>query len=24
LLYPVCRRYGRYKAAHPTGWTRYI
>ena len=24
VLYPVCRGYGRYKAAHPTGWTRYI
>jgi uncharacterized membrane protein len=24
LLYPICRGYGRYKAAHPTGWTRYI
>jgi uncharacterized membrane protein len=24
LLYPACLRYGRYKAAHPGGWTRYI
>jgi uncharacterized membrane protein len=24
LLYPLCRRYGRYKVAHPRGWTRYI
>jgi uncharacterized membrane protein len=24
LLYPLCRRYGRYKAAHPRGWTRYV
>jgi uncharacterized membrane protein len=24
LLYPLCRRYGRYKAAHPRGWPRYV
>jgi uncharacterized membrane protein len=24
LLYPLCVRYRRYKAAHPEGWTRYI
>jgi len=24
LLYPLCTRYRRYKAAHPDGWTRYI
>jgi uncharacterized membrane protein len=24
LLYPLCVRYRRYKAAHPDGWTRYI
>jgi uncharacterized membrane protein len=24
LLYPLCRVYRRYKAAHPHGWTRYI
>jgi uncharacterized membrane protein len=24
LLYPLCLRYGRYKAAHPGGWTRYV
>jgi len=24
LLYPLCRRYARYKAAHPGGWTRYV
>ena len=23
-LYPACRWYGRYKAAHPHGWTRYV
>lgn len=23
-LYPACLYYGRYKAAHPTGWTRYL
>ncbi len=23
-LYPFCRAYGRYKAAHPGGWTRYL
>ncbi len=23
-LYPLCRAYGRYKASHPGGWTRYI
>jgi uncharacterized membrane protein len=23
-LYPLCRRYARYKAARPSGWTRYI
>jgi uncharacterized membrane protein len=23
-LYPACRVYGRYKAAHPGGWTRYV
>jgi uncharacterized membrane protein len=24
VLYPLCVRYRRYKAAHPNGWTRYI
>jgi uncharacterized membrane protein len=24
LLYPLCARYRRYKAAHPDSWTRYI
>ncbi|WP_428265442.1 DUF1624 domain-containing protein [Haliangium sp.] len=24
LLYPLCVRYGRYKQAHPDGWTRYL
>jgi uncharacterized membrane protein len=24
VLYPLCVLYGRYKRAHPTGWTRYI
>jgi hypothetical protein len=24
LLYPLCRSYGRYKAAHPRGWARYV
>ncbi len=24
LLYPLCRRYARYKAGRPDGWTRYI
>ncbi len=24
LLYPLCVRYGRYKRAHPDGWTRYV
>ncbi|HJQ85243.1 MAG TPA: heparan-alpha-glucosaminide N-acetyltransferase domain-containing protein [Candidatus Binatia bacterium] len=24
LLYPVCARYRRYKAAHPDGWARYV
>ena len=24
VLYPICRAYGRYKAAHPHPWTRYI
>ncbi|HEX4446248.1 MAG TPA: heparan-alpha-glucosaminide N-acetyltransferase domain-containing protein [Polyangiaceae bacterium] len=24
LLYPFCRVYGRYKAAHPSGWPRYV
>jgi uncharacterized membrane protein len=24
LLYPACRWYRGYKAAHPDGWTRYI
>jgi uncharacterized membrane protein len=24
VLYPLCRVYGRYKAAHPAGWTRYL
>jgi uncharacterized membrane protein len=24
LLLPVCRAYGRYKAARPGGWTRYL
>jgi uncharacterized membrane protein len=23
-LYPLCVAYGRYKAAHPAGWTRYL
>ncbi len=23
-LYPLCLVYGRYKAKHPTGWTRYL
>jgi len=23
-LYPLCRMYGQYKAAHPFGWSRYI
>jgi uncharacterized membrane protein len=23
-LYPACRAYRRYKAAHPDGWTRYV
>jgi uncharacterized membrane protein len=23
-LYPLCRWYGRYKAAHPNGWARYV
>jgi uncharacterized membrane protein len=23
-LYPLCRMYGQYKAAHPLGWSRYI
>jgi uncharacterized membrane protein len=23
-LYPLCVLYGRYKAAHPGGWTRYL
>ncbi|HEY2776180.1 MAG TPA: heparan-alpha-glucosaminide N-acetyltransferase domain-containing protein [Candidatus Binatia bacterium] len=24
VLYPACRAYGRYKAAHKQGWARYI
>jgi len=24
VLYPLCRAYGRYKTAHPNGWTRFI
>lgn len=24
VLYPLCVRYRRYKAAHPDGWTRYL
>jgi uncharacterized membrane protein len=24
VLYPLCVRYRRYKAAHPNSWTRYI
>ena len=24
VLYPACRWYGRYKAAHPNGLTQYI
>ncbi|AKT41609.1 DUF1624 domain-containing protein [Chondromyces crocatus] len=24
LLYPLCVAYGRYKAAHPEGWARYL
>jgi uncharacterized membrane protein len=24
VLYPACLAYGRYKAAHPTGWTQYL
>ena len=24
VLYPACRVYRRYKAAHPDGWTRYL
>jgi uncharacterized membrane protein len=24
VLYPLCVLYGRYKRAHPTGWTRYL
>jgi uncharacterized membrane protein len=24
VLYPLCTRYRRYKAAHPDGWPRYI
>ncbi|EYF07443.1 Hypothetical protein CAP_0196 [Chondromyces apiculatus DSM 436] len=23
-VYPACVAYGRYKAAHPEGWTRYL
>jgi hypothetical protein len=23
-LYPPCLVYSRYKAAHPSGWTRYV
>jgi len=23
-LYPLCGMYGQYKAAHPSGWSRYI
>jgi uncharacterized membrane protein len=23
-LYPLCLVYGRYRAAHPRGWTRYV
>jgi uncharacterized membrane protein len=24
MLFPLCVRYGRYKAAHSDGWTRYV
>ena len=24
VLYPVCRWYRGYKAAHPNGWPRYV
>lgn len=24
VLYPLCLLYGRYKAAHPDGWARYV
>jgi uncharacterized membrane protein len=24
VLYPVCVKYGRYKASNPTSWTRYV
>ena len=24
VLYPLCLGYGRYKAAHPNGWTRFL
>jgi uncharacterized membrane protein len=24
VLYPACAWYRRYKAAHPSGWTRYV
>ncbi len=24
LLYPACVAYGRYKRAHPQGFTRYV
>jgi hypothetical protein len=24
VLYPLCARFRRYKAAHPDGWARYI
>jgi uncharacterized membrane protein len=24
VLYPLCVRYRRFKAAHPDGWTRYV
>jgi hypothetical protein len=23
-LYPLVRRYGRYKIAHPGGWLQYV
>jgi uncharacterized membrane protein len=23
-LWPLCRRYGRYKRAHPDGWARFV
>jgi uncharacterized membrane protein len=24
VRYPACAWYQRYKAAHPSGWTRYV